>query len=51
MPSSSRRSLQADARNFAAYDSCRADQYMASLSPDLEFYQDNQPVKRSTAGD
>ena len=35
----------ADARNFAAYDSCRADQYMASLSPDLEFYQDNQPVK------
>ena len=35
----------ADARNFAAYDSCNADQYMASLSPDLEFYQDNQPVK------
>jgi hypothetical protein len=35
----------ADARNFAAYDSCNADQYMASLSPDLEFYQDNEPVK------
>jgi ketosteroid isomerase-like protein len=35
----------ADAQNFAAYDSCNADQYMASLSPDLEFYQDNQPVK------
>ena len=35
----------ADARNFAAYDSCDADQYMASLSPDLEFYQDDQPVK------
>jgi ketosteroid isomerase-like protein len=35
----------ADARNFAAYESCNADQYMASLSPDLEFYQDNQPVK------
>ena len=35
----------ADARNFAAYDSCNADQYMASLSPDLEFYQDNQPAK------
>ena len=35
----------ADARNFAAYDNCDADQYRASLSPDLEFYQDNQPVK------
>ena len=35
----------ADARNFAAYDSCNANQYTASLSPDLEFYQDNQPVK------
>lgn len=35
----------ADARNFVAYESCDSDQYMASLSPDLEFYQDNQPVK------
>jgi ketosteroid isomerase-like protein len=35
----------ADARTFAAYESCNAEQYMASLSPDLEFYQDNQPVK------
>jgi ketosteroid isomerase-like protein len=35
----------ADARNFAAYDNCNADQYRKSLSPDLEFYQDNQPVK------
>lgn len=35
----------ADARNFAAYDSCNVGQYTASLSPDLEFYQDNQPVK------
>jgi ketosteroid isomerase-like protein len=35
----------ADAESFAAYDSCNADQYMALLSPDLEFYQDNQPVK------
>jgi ketosteroid isomerase-like protein len=35
----------ADARSFAAYEACNADQYMASLSQDLEFYQDNQPVK------
>lgn len=35
----------ADARNFAAYDACNTDQYRDSLSPDLEFYQDNQPVK------
>lgn len=35
----------ADARNFDAYDSCNANQYRTSLSPDLEFYQDNQPVK------
>jgi len=35
----------ADTRNFAAYERCDADQYKTSLSPDLEFYQDNQPVK------
>jgi hypothetical protein len=35
----------ADARSFVAYDSCNADQYRTTLSPDLEFYQDNQPVK------
>lgn len=35
----------ADERNFAAYESCDADRYRESLSPDLEFYQDNQPVK------
>ncbi len=35
----------ADAQNFAAYENCNADQYRAFLSPTLEFYQDNQPVK------
>jgi ketosteroid isomerase-like protein len=35
----------ADAQAFAAYESCNAGQYLASFSPDLEFYQDNQPVK------
>jgi len=35
----------ADRRNFEAYESCDADQYKTSLSPDLEFYQDNQPMK------
>jgi len=35
----------ADAQNFAAYESCDAARYRASLSPELEFYQDNQPVK------
>lgn len=35
----------ADARSFAAYESCNPEQYRATLSPDLEFYQDNQPLK------
>jgi ketosteroid isomerase-like protein len=35
----------ADAQNFAAYDSCDTGRYGQALSPDLEFYQDNQPVK------
>ncbi|WP_155913905.1 nuclear transport factor 2 family protein [Asticcacaulis sp. AC466] len=39
----------ADEQNFAAYDSCDTAAYAASLSPNLEFYQDNQPVKNSDA--
>lgn len=35
----------ADMKDFTAYDDCDAEQYGKSLSPDLEFYQDNQPVK------
>jgi ketosteroid isomerase-like protein len=35
----------ADARSFAAFENCDADQYRATLDPDLEFYQDNQPFK------
>lgn len=37
--------LAADGRSFAAYEACDAGQYRATLSPALEFYQDNQPLK------
>ncbi|MDV6331074.1 nuclear transport factor 2 family protein [Asticcacaulis sp. 201] len=39
----------ADEQNFAAYDTCDTAAYTASLSPELEFYQDNQPVKTRDA--
>ena len=37
--------LAADARTFAAYENCSTGQYAETLGADLEFYQDNQPVK------